>query len=143
MWKWIILFVILVTFVRIKKRGFFWKARNGDPLTFKQFLSRFKQGVEGINPLQQTKTTLWSFVPIICGTLWGVAVTFIGGVYWMSLILVFSLPIQIVQIISNYQKYSRLKKVYGLMNELKTKEKNFEKKKNRKKTHKRIKRKDK
>jgi len=120
MWQWLIpILIILIIFIRVKSRGFFWKAKNGEQLTFKQFLKRWKQGVEGINPLQQTKTTLWSFLPMFAGILWGITITIMGKTFWLSLILLGSLPITTIQFVSNLQKYWRLKTTYKAMEELK------------------------
>src|SRR3990167_3460477 len=112
-WEWfvVIAFVILVLMVRIRKRGYFWKDKAGNQLTFRQFISRYKSGIEGITPLQQTITTIWSYIPIFGGLLWGIAVTLKGGTYWLSLILIGSLPITIIQFISNWQKYVKFKKI--------------------------------
>lgn len=107
---WLILiFIILLIFIRVRLRGYFWKDKKGEKLSFNQFMKRWKGGVEGITPLQQTKTTLWSFVPVLAGVIWGITVTLIAKTYWMSLILAGSLPITLVQLVSNYQKYTRLK----------------------------------
>jgi len=111
MMTWLIpLAIVLIIFVRIKRRGFFWKARDEEKLTFKQFIKRYKEGVVNITPLQQTKTTLWSFIPIFAGLTWGIVVTFMGGTYWLTLILCGSLPITSIQFISNLQKYRAQKR---------------------------------
>lgn len=109
---------VLISIIKIKKRRFFWKDREGNKLSFKQFRGRFKEGVVNITPLQQTKTTLWSLIPIFAGLIWGMTVTFISEVYWMTLILTFSLPLISMNFISTLQKYRALKKVADTMREL-------------------------
>ena len=113
----VIIFVLIILLVRVKKRKYFWRAKDESELTLKQFGSRYKEGVVNITPLQQTKTTLWSFIPIFAGMTWGIAVTFIGGTYWMTLILGGSLPIISVQFIGNLQKYKAQKKAKESMDE--------------------------
>ena len=109
--SWLIpLAIFLIIIIRVKRRGFFWSDRQGKKLTFKQFMGRYKEGVVNITPLQQTKTTLWSFIPIFAGLIWGIVVTFIGGRLWLTLILGGSTPITSVQFISNLQKYKAQKK---------------------------------
>lgn len=103
------LLLILFQLIRIKRRGFFWIDKFGNKLTFKQFMSRFKQGVEGITPIQQTKTTLWSMIPIFAGIIWGIVMTIFSATYWLALILAASLPITIINFISTLQKYWRQK----------------------------------
>lgn len=116
--QWIILVaLILIVIIRVKRRGFFWKARDGSKLTLKEFLVRYKEGVVNITPLQQTTTTLWSFIPIFAGLIWGITVMIIAGTWWMVLILGGSLPIISVQFIGNLQKYRAQKKCQEAMNE--------------------------
>lgn len=107
----IITAVILIIIIRIRRRKWFWKDRDGNKLTLKEFTIRYKDGVVNITPLQQTKTTMWSFLPIFAGLIWGVTVMIIAGTWWMVLILGGSLPIISVQFIGNLQKYKALKRV--------------------------------
>ena len=119
--KWIIPIIaigILIILIRNKKRGFFWKARNGEQLTFKQFLGRWKSGVEGITPLQQTKTSLWGFPLIYGGTITGIVIMIIRREWWLLAILCGSLPILTMQFVSILQKYFRQKKIQDTMKEL-------------------------
>ena len=108
-WLIILFVVILLIFTRVKSRGFFWRARDGEELSFRQFMKRWKDGVINITPLQQTKTTLWSFIPVFAGIIWGIVITLLSGIYWMSLILAGSFPITFIQFISNIQKYKSQK----------------------------------
>lgn len=104
--NWIILVVVILIIAILRfKRGFFWRDRKGKELSSKQFMVRWKEGIINITPLQQTKTTLWSFIPMFAGLIWGIVATFIMGTYWLTLILCGSLPITSVQFISNIQKY--------------------------------------
>lgn len=113
----ILISIVIIIIIRIKSRGFFWKARDGSELTLKQFGLRYKEGVVNITPLQQTKTTMWSFIPIFAGLIWGITVMIIAGTWWMVLILGGSLPIISVQFIGNLQKYRALKRVKEAMDE--------------------------
>lgn len=92
-----------------------WTDRQGNKLTAKEFFSRWKTGIEGITPLQQKKTALWSFIPLFGGILWGIAVTLIAGTYWLSAILIGSLPLTTINFISTYQQYKSIKKVEEIM----------------------------
>lgn len=94
-----------------------WKDRQGKSVTGKEFLVRFKDGIEKTTPLQQTRITLWSFPAIIGGLLWGMIITFISKTYWLSIILLASLPITSMQILNTYQKYQRLKMTEKLLKE--------------------------
>ena len=119
-WITLIILIILITqTIRIRKRGWFWKDKNGIKIGVKDFFKRWKKGVANLTPLQQTITTLWSFLPIFGGMLWGIVITAIVGSYWLTLILCGSLPITSIQFISNYQKYKSLKKIDEIMSQAK------------------------
>lgn len=116
MWEWLIL-ILVGMILYVKNRGWFWKDKKGKKLSLKQFLKRWKEGVTELTPLQQTRITLWSFSPIFAGLIWGIIVTFLVKTYWLSLILIGSLPITSIQFISNYQKLKAQKKAEELMQE--------------------------
>ena len=127
--------VLMIVGVKLMRRGYFWKDRQGNHLSFKQFTGRYKEGVVNITPLQQTTTTLWAFIPMFAGIIWGIVVTLIGGTYWMSLILCGALPITSVEFIGNVQKYRSQKAASDMMKELEepVKKKQSKKKRGKKK----------
>lgn len=118
-WIVLALFILSVIFVRIKRRGYFWKDKQGNKVTAKEFCQRFKEGVQGITPLQQKRISLWSMLPLFGGLFWGIAVTFIAKIYWLCLLLSASLPITTIQLISTLQQYWSIKKVEEVMKDLK------------------------
>jgi len=118
--EWIIpIILILIILIRVKKRGFFWKARNGTKLTFKQFIKLWKEGVEGITPLQQTKTSLWSYPLVLGGVFTGLVIMSLRREWWLVLILSGSLPMSLMGLLSTWQKYKQQKKIYQTMREIK------------------------
>ena len=118
-WIALFLFIVFVIWVRIKKRGYFWKDKKGNHLSFKQFMGRWKDGVEGITPLQQTRTSLWGFSLIFIGIFWGIVVTILNHLWYLVLIFVGSTPITAMQFVSTLQKYWAQKKVQEALKELK------------------------
>ena len=54
-WIIILIFLGLITLLRVKRRGYFWKARDGRKLTLKEFLSLWRKGIDGITALQIVK----------------------------------------------------------------------------------------
>jgi hypothetical protein len=82
-----------------------WKDKEGKEVHTKEFLIRWKEGIEGITPLQKERTNLWSMLPVFGGIFWGLAVTWIGGTWWLTLVLCGSLPIVSISFISTLQKY--------------------------------------
>lgn len=117
-WEWIIVLVVIgIIYFRTKNRGYFWKAKDGRQLTLNEFFKTWEKGIEGITPLQQTTTTLWSYPLIIGGIVTGLVILAINKTWWMWIILLGSLPITLMQIVSVYQKYQRLKKINEAMKE--------------------------
>jgi len=122
-WGWEIpLVIVLIIFIRVKIRGFFWRARNGDELTFKEFIKSWKNGIEGSTPLQQTKITLWFMIPILVGLFYGFFATIFSKMYWLALVLFGSFPITVIQLIATWQRYKIQKKVEETMKELEEQE---------------------
>ena len=69
--------------------GKFWKDKKGNKLTYRQFMSRWKEGMMGITPYQQTKMQLNSTYIILIGILCGFVVTFFNlkNLWWLTIIL--------------------------------------------------------
>ncbi len=110
--------VILLIIIRVKRRGYFWKARDGRELKLKEFFKSWKQGVEGITPLQQTTTTLWSYPLVLGGIITGMVIMIIRREWWLVLILTGSLPMTLMGLLSTIQKYKQMKRIDETMKEL-------------------------
>ena len=95
-----------------------WTDKQGNKLTLKEFLSRWKSGITEVTPLQQKKIALWSFIPLFMGILWGITVTFFSKTYWLTLILCGSLPLTLINFLSTFQQYKSIKKVEEVMKNL-------------------------
>lgn len=113
------LLVIFIVIIRTKKRGYFWKAKDGTKLSLKEFFKRWSQGIEGITPLQQTKTTLWSYPLVLGGILTGIIIMLIRQEWWLLAILCGSFPLSLMGLLSAVQKYKQQKRIYDAMEELK------------------------
>ena len=110
-WAYLLLILIFaIIYIRVKSRGFFWLDRERNELSFKEFIGRWKKGVEGITPKQQSLTSLWGFPLIFGGIFTGIIINIIHRQYWLILLLVGSLPITIMQVVSLWQKYIAQKK---------------------------------
>ena len=106
----VISLIILGTIIRVKIRGFFWEDRYGNQLSLKEFLGRWRKGIEGISPVQQSLTSLWGFPLILGGMVTGIVINLINHVYWLVLILVGGFPPTIMSLVSLWQKYQSQKK---------------------------------
>jgi hypothetical protein len=121
--------LLLFTFVKltqIKSRGYFWEDKEGNKLEFRQFMSRWRKGVEGITPLQQSKTNLMGIWIVITGLIAGMitmALVRLEGIWWWSeIIMVGSMIITLVQFLGAYQKYRTHKKIEETTKELQNEE---------------------
>jgi hypothetical protein len=109
-WEWLIVIIVIgFIFWRNNRRGFFWKARDGSELSFKEFGRRWLKGVEGITPKQQTVTSLWGFPFIFGGILTGLVINILHKQWWLVLILIGSTPLTLMQLVSTWQKYKSQK----------------------------------
>ena len=129
---WIVLIIIAFILIglraKIKKRGYFWLDKKGNKVTLKKFLGRWKDGIEGISPVQQTKTQLMGMWITITGIVAGIVVNALVRMknmwWWITIILVGSLIVAGVQMIGTYQKYrvqSEAQKVMDKLNKGKKK----------------------
>lgn len=114
--------LILIKFIQIKRRGYFLKDINGNKLKFKEFMKRWKEGIEGITPLQQAKTVLLGNWIVVSGILSGMIINALVRVksqwWWIEIILLGSLILVVIQMIGGLQKYWRFKAIEKAQREL-------------------------
>jgi hypothetical protein len=114
--------LILIKFIQIKRRGYFLKDINGNKLKFKEFMKRWREGIEGITPLQQAKTILLGNWIVVSGILSGMVINALVRMnnqwWWIEIILGGSLILVIVQMIGGFQKYWRFKAIEKAQKEL-------------------------
>lgn len=128
-WDWILVLIIVVVIIIVTKRkGHFWKTKSGEKISFKQFLGRWKKGIEGINALQQTKMQLMGIWITITGILSGIVVNALIRMeniwWWVEIILVGSLIVTGAQVLGIYQKYVSLKTIQKAMDDLEKEKEN-------------------
>jgi len=124
--NWKISFIIFVVFliekiIKIRRRRYFAKDIYGNQLKTKQFFRKWKEGIEGITPLQQAITNLigtWiTLSGIIAGIVINALVRMENQWVWIEVILFGSLVLVIIQMISGLQKYWRFKVIEKTMKE--------------------------
>jgi hypothetical protein len=93
---------------------------NYKTLGHKEFFARWKQGIEGITPLQQAKGTYNSTWISILGIILGIVVTiiWIKTMWWLLIILVGALGNTLIMQLSNWQKIQLLKKMEDTINNI-------------------------
>ena len=90
-----------------------WTDKKGNKLTAKEFITRWKAGINAVTPLQQARSQLLFSYIVILGLICGIIVSISAWktLWWLAIVLVGSLGIQIISVIGLYQKYSMLKKI--------------------------------
>jgi hypothetical protein len=95
-----------------------WKDKEGNWITAREFSTRWKQGVEGITPLQQTKSTIFGYLIIALGVIWGLILAYKSRTWWLFIILKGSTVVTGTQFVGILQKYIILKKMEVTLNEV-------------------------
>src|SRR3990167_8143996 len=80
--------------------------KTGEKITWKEFMRRWKKGIEGITPLQQVKSQVWGTNIILLGLILGIiASAFAFKKLWLvEIILIGALFNTIIQWIGLWQK---------------------------------------
>lgn len=91
----------------------FFKDKQGNALDSKEFLQRWKKGIQGITPLQQARIVFKNTWMIILGLILGIVFSLmhIKDFWWLSIILTASLMNTLVGQIGNYQKLKQLEMI--------------------------------
>ena len=123
--KWVLLgLVVIFILFKVIKRGYFWKVKKtGEKLTVKQFFKLWGRGIEGITPLQQSKSQLTGNWIVLIGITSGIVVNCLIRLkdtwWWLTIILTGSLILSAIQQINFYQQYKVKKKVDETVKSLK------------------------
>lgn len=104
---------LISSMYKIRKRKYFVKDIAGKELGLKQFMTRWKHGIEGITPLQQSRTSLLGNWITLSGILGGITINALVRIssqwIWIEVILGGSLILVVVQMIGGFQKFWRFK----------------------------------
>ena len=89
----------------------FWTDKQGNKLTMKEFFSRWRKGLEGVTPYQQTTMQIWSTWIMIVGIICGIVITLFAlqTVWWLTIILTGALFNTGVQLLGLWQKKNILR----------------------------------
>lgn len=90
--------------------------KHGNKLTWKEFMGRWKKGIEGITPFQQINMQIKSTWVIVIGLFCGIVISLMGvtKLWWLFIILTGGLGNTSIQLIGFYQKKWVLQKLEGL-----------------------------
>lgn len=93
------------------KLGITIKDKAGNPLTPSEFMSRWRKGIQGVTPLQQTHMNLIGMIIVLVGIFSGLLVTAFTNIWWLFIILIGSLFVSGTNLLGTYQRYLALKKI--------------------------------
>lgn len=70
--------------------GYFWKTKDGERISFREFMLRFKNGLTNITPVQKIKTQVVGTRITLLGLFLGLIVTIIAIkiLWWVMIILI-------------------------------------------------------
>lgn len=91
------------------------KDKLGNKLTWKEYVQRWKRGIEGITPLQQVNIQLKGTYILILGLLCGIFITTLNfkQLWWLCLILVAGMFNASMQWVGLYQKKKIFERMYN------------------------------
>jgi hypothetical protein len=96
-----------------------WKDREGKEVTWSEFKTRWKSGIQKVTPSQQVKSQiLFTYITII-GLLCGIVVSIwkFSTLWWLGIILLAGLGNTIVGLVGIYQKKFQLQKYEDIIKE--------------------------
>ena len=90
-----------------------WTDTSGNKLNLKEFLERWRKGLRGVTPRQQTHVQVRSTWVMIVGILAGIIISIIGikNLWWLLIILIGALGNTSVQLLGLWQKKNLLEKM--------------------------------
>ena len=85
----------------------------GNKLTWKEYMARWKEGIRGISPLQLAVQQLKGMNIVLIGLLCGIIVCFfnIKNLWWLLIILIGSLYVNVTMYIGTWQKKRALENI--------------------------------
>ena len=97
------------------------KDKQGNKLTFKEYLKRWSEGINGITKKQQIKMQIQSMYIVLLGMSIGIFVLLFNfkTMWWVAIVLVGALINLIITQIANYQRKEQLKKVSHFFTKIK------------------------
>ena len=91
------------------------KDKSGKEITTKEFMQRWKQGIQTVTPFQQTKINIMGSILVLVGVVIGLIIMFTTKTWWLLIILCGSLFLSSTSFIQILQKYFVLSKLNKMM----------------------------
>ena len=97
-----------------------FKDNEGNQLTYKEYMERWKKGIEQVTPLQQANAQFKSTIIMLIGILAGIIITIsqFKKLWWVMLILVGAFGVTSFQLVGLFQKKRALQRFEKLAKEV-------------------------
>ena len=86
------------------------KDKEGKEVTTKEFISRWKDGISRVTPIQQMQVSVLGYLFVLIGIIAGIIFSIAGSYWWLTIILAGTFLIQILGFIGTIQKLNLFKK---------------------------------
>ena len=98
----------------------FWKDKEGNKLTRKEFMQRWKQGIQMVTPLQQIRIQIRSTKISLIGVVGGIVISIykFEQLWWVLLILLGVLGVTSMQLLGMVQKRNIFENIEKLNKEV-------------------------
>lgn len=90
--------------------------KTGEQITWKEFMERWKTGIQQVTPLQTTVINLYSQILVLIGVIIGLYFTW--KTKWLFIILIGSFGLAVVSLIGTIQKYLLFKDIQNKLKEV-------------------------
>lgn len=94
------------------------KDKSGKEITSKEFMSRWKGGIQAVTPNQINNINIIGNIMVLVGILIGIYVTYLTKTWWIVVILIGSLVLASMGFLGCIQKYYIFKELNKQMKEM-------------------------
>ena len=94
-----------------------WKDKQGNKLTRKEFMQRWKQGIQKVTPLQQINIQIRSTQLMLLGIFCGIVIALfnLSKLWWVLIILLGVMGVTSIQLLGQIQKRNALKNLEQML----------------------------
>ena len=88
-----------------------WRDREGNKVTAKEFMQRWKGGIEKVTAQQKVKMQIIFTIIILLGVLIGIVTAILTKIWWLLIVLVGAFGINVISFIGILQQYIAYDKI--------------------------------
>ena len=92
-----------------------WTDKEGKAVSGKEFMTRWKQGIEKVSSLDKVKMQILFTYIVLLGIIIGIISVIYGKMWWLLVVLIGSFGLTIVSLIGIYQQYYAYKNIEDIL----------------------------